>query len=189
MPHAYDSLRVMPGATTSTIMLSQRRGSNGAVALWDIPKTANQPYRAVESLVDVRSLDAVIPVPGTTTKFLVQSASATELVVFDVATRERKSVTAPPVGRLLLSRDGQRLYIAPRHGNVSCGTVSLANLTSWGFAAGSPVASFGEVRRADGSPVVVLTHGNANESVTLFDPTRSDALGVRWDSVLVEGVR
>lgn len=189
MPYAYDALRVMPGATTSTVMLSQRRGANGAVALWDIPKTENQPYRAVETLVDVSSLEAVIPVPGSTTKFLVQSASATELVLFDVATRERTSVTAPTLGRLVLAKDGQRLYIAPRYGDVSCATVSLANLTSWSFAAGSSVAGFGELRRADGSPLVALTHGTANESLTLFDPSRPDALGARWDDVLVEGVR
>jgi hypothetical protein len=51
------------------------------------------------------------------------------------------------------------------------------------------VGAFGELRRADGSPVVVLLHGAASESLTLFDPFRSDALGARWDDVLVEGVR
>ncbi len=189
MPYAYDSLRVMPGATTSTIMLAQHRGANGAVALWDIPKTANQPYRAVETIVDVSSLEAVIPVPGSETKFLVQSASATELILLDVATRERKSITAPTLGRIVLAKDGQRLYIAPRFGDVSCATVSLANLTSWSFAAGSSVAGLGEIRRSDGSPVILLTHGNAQEGLTLFDPTRPEALGARWDDALVEGVR
>lgn len=189
MPNAYDTLRVLPGATTSTVLLSQRRGSIGAVALWDIPKTTNQPYRAVESVVDVRSLEEVLPVPGSPTKFLVQASSSTELVLLDVATRERKSVTAPTAGRLTLAKDGQRLYVAPRYGDVSCVTVSLANLTSWNFAAGTSVGAFGELRRADGSPMIALLHGNAAEGVTLFDPSRPEALGARWDDMLVEGVR
>lgn len=185
----YDALRVLPGATASTVLLSQTGGSTGAVALWDVPKTAEQPYRAVEAVVDVDRLDAVRPIPGSSTKFLVTAASGSRVVVLDVATRETRVAQVSGSSTVLLARDGARAYVVPTYGAVTFVSLPLQTLVPSPFSAGAPAGIVGELRRADGSPLVAVVHGTSSESLSLFDPLRPESLGVRFDDLLTEGVR
>ena len=189
LARAYNGLRVLPGATSSTVMLTASGGSTGAVALWDIPMTSDQPYRAVEAVVNVRSLDEVKSVPGSATTFVVVSAGGSEIVVLDTSTRTSTPVVTSTSTAVSLSRDGLRAYIVPRDGESSFASLSLKNLTSSSFSAGAPSGIFGEIRRADGSPVVVFVQGSASTSLSMFDPLHPEDLGKRWDDLLVEGVR
>ena len=189
LARAYNGLRVVPGASTSTVMLTASGGTTAAVALWDIPRTADQPYRAVEAVVDVTSLSDVLPIPGSSTRFLIVSAAGSELVALDTSTRTATPVMTTRQSSVALSRDGLRAYIVPRYGDAAFASLSLQNFTSTELSAGAPSGAFGELRRADGSPVVALVHGATSSSLSLFDPLHPEALGKRWDDLLVEGVR
>lgn len=189
LARAYASLRVLPSSSGSTILLAQPGGSTGAVALWDVPRTADQPYRAVEPVVDMANLAAVSAIPGSPSRFLLTGQNGTELVVLDVATRATTSVDVAGASTVQLSRDGERAYIVPLAGPTTFAALSLRTFTATPFAAGLPRGAVGELRRADGTPVVAVLHGDAASSLSLFDPLRADALGVRWDDLLIEGVR
>jgi len=189
LARAYNGLRIVPGASTSTVMLTASGGSTAAVALWDIPKTADQPYRAVEGVVDVSSLSDVLPIPGSSTRFLVVSSQGSELVALDTSTRTVTPVRTARQSGVVLSRDGLRAYIVPRYGDAAFASLSLQNFTSTELSAGAPAGVFGELRRADRSPVVAFVHGSTSSSLSIFDPLHPEALGKRWDDLLVEGVR
>jgi hypothetical protein len=189
LARAYASLRVLPSTDRITVLLAQPGGATGAVALWDVPLTADQPYRAVESVVDVGSLESVRPIPGSGTKFLVTASGGTELVVLDVATRGTNPVKVAGSSSVLLARDGLRAYVVPAYGQTTFASVSLQTFTATAFTAGDPRGTVGEVRRADGSPLVAVVHGTDGASLSLFDPLRPEALGVRWDDLHLDGVR
>jgi hypothetical protein len=189
LARAYASLRVLPAADRTTVLLAQPGGSTAAVALWDVPLTADQPYRAVESVVDVGNLETVRPIPGSASKFLVTASSGRELVVLDAATRSASPVRVADASSVLLARDGQRAYVVPSYGPTTFASVSLQTFASTAFTAGDPRGTVGELRRADGSPLVAVVHGTDGASLSLFDPLRPDALGVRWDDLHLDGVR
>ena len=185
----YNELKILAGASTSTVMLSHIQGNTSAVALWDVPKTEDQPYRAVASLVDVRSLEQVMPVPGTASKFMAVSAGGAELVLFDTTTRAVSSVLTNRRAGISLSNDGQRAFIVPRDGDGTFASMNLTNLTSASFNAGADLASLREMHRADGSPVIAVINGTPAQGLSLFDPLHPERLGKRWDDLLVEGIR
>jgi hypothetical protein len=189
LARAYASLRVLPSSSGSTVLLAQPGGSTGAVALWDVPRTADQPYRAVEPVVDVAKLASVRPIPGSSTRFLVTGEGGYELVVLDVATRATTAVDVAGASSVQLSRDGERAYVVPASGATTFAALNLRTFAASPFAAGLPRGAVGELRRADGTPVVAVIHGDAGASLSLFDPQRPEALGVRWDDLLTEGVR